>query len=77
MQAIHSAACSGQAEVIMELIENLGVDPREKADVRLSISEVWGPGILSRTGIATRSQRVVMQLYAPPGRFAGTALCCV
>ncbi len=33
MQAIHSAACFGQPEVIVELIENLGVDPEEKADV--------------------------------------------
>lgn len=35
MQPIHTAASSGQLEVIVELIQNLGVAPKEKADVWL------------------------------------------
>ena len=33
MQPIHLAAINGHPEVIIELVEKFGVDPREKADV--------------------------------------------
>ena len=33
MQPIHTAASSGQAEVVIELVKQFKVDPREKADV--------------------------------------------
>lgn len=33
MQPIHTAASSGQQDIIAELTQQFGVDPREKADV--------------------------------------------
>ena len=33
MQPIHTAASSGQPEVMVELIQKFGVDPRETSDV--------------------------------------------
>lgn len=33
MQPIHCAASNGQPEVVVQLIEQFGVDPKEKADV--------------------------------------------
>lgn len=35
MQPIHSAACSGRTDVIRALVEKCGIDPQEKADVRM------------------------------------------
>ena len=35
MQPIHSAACFGQLNAMKLLIEKYGVDPQEKADVRM------------------------------------------
>ena len=37
MQPIHNAASIGQQEVIIELIQQFGVDPREKTDVCIHI----------------------------------------
>jgi len=36
MQAIHNAAVSGHADLMVLLIEQFGVDPQEKADVTKS-----------------------------------------
>ena len=36
MQPIHTAASSGQPEVILMLTQEFGVDPNEKADVSMS-----------------------------------------
>lgn len=41
MQPIHNAASIGQQEVIIELIQQFGVDPREKTDVCIHIWQVW------------------------------------
>jgi len=36
MQPIHSTACFGQLNAMTLLIEKYGVDPQEKADVRVT-----------------------------------------
>ena len=37
MQPIHSAANDGHINVISVLVEKYGVDPQEKADVRMQL----------------------------------------
>ena len=41
MQPIHSAASSGQIDVISVLVEKYGVDPQEKADVCVCICVMY------------------------------------
>ena len=41
MQPIHSAASSGQIDVISVLVEKYGVDPQEKADVCMCICVMY------------------------------------
>ena len=41
MQPIHSAASSGHINVISILVEKYGVDPQEKADVRMYMCDTY------------------------------------
>ena len=64
MQPIHSAASSGQPEVVLLLTQEFGVSPEEKADVCNVINSM----IIIRV--------LLHNLKYHSGRFATCALCC-